>query len=69
MSEFIAGGAAAYEKGLRQEYESARARLEACLKKGPDPPQRQAMEKELLDLKEDFKNRLRQMRHSLFGTG
>ncbi|HBO46136.1 MAG TPA: hypothetical protein DD670_19870 [Planctomycetaceae bacterium] len=69
MPEFIAGGAAAYEKGLRQEYESARARLEARLKECADPSQRHAIEEELRDLKEDFKSRLRRMRHSLFGTG
>ena len=69
MPEFIPGGAAAYEKGLRQEYESARVRLEARLKECADPLQRQAIEKELRDLKENLKSRLRQIGRSLFGTG
>ena len=68
MPEFIAGGAGAYEKGLRQEYELARARLDARLKECADPLQQQAIEKELRDLKEDFKGRLRQVQRSLFGA-
>lgn len=69
MPQFIAGGAGAYRKGLRQEYESARARLEARLNECADPLQQQAIEKELRDLKQDFKNHLRQIQRSLFGAG
>ncbi|HLA84132.1 MAG TPA: hypothetical protein VJL29_05015 [Thermoguttaceae bacterium] len=67
MSGFLAGGANPYEKALRQEYESARASLLGRIKECRDPAGREAMEKELRELTENFESRFRKIRECLFG--
>jgi hypothetical protein len=68
MPGFIANGAEAYEKAIREEFELAKSRLEVRLKECGGPLERQTIENELRDLKKDFQDRLRQIQRSLFGT-
>jgi hypothetical protein len=64
-----AGGAGAYKKALRQEYESARERLQAHLDQCVDPLDRQAAKCQLEELKRDFGRRVKRIGRCLFGAG
>ncbi len=68
MSGIIAGGAGAYGEALRQEYQSARERLQARLRQSSTLTEQEAVREELETLKRDFKNRLRGIRRCLFGS-
>ena len=68
MPEFWKGGSGEYQKVLRQEYEAARQRLQARLHQSHDLLERQAVMKELDDLRRDFRRRLKGIGRSLFGT-
>ncbi len=68
MSGIIAGGAGAYEKALRQQYESARERLQARLRECSTLMEQEAVRNELEELKRDFKRRLHGIRRSLFSS-
>ena len=68
MPNFMHGGAGNYEKALRQEYDEARRALRARRKGAADLLGRQAIENELQDLEKEFKSRLKQIHHGLFGT-
>lgn len=56
-SGFWTGGAEAYEKALREEYDSARKRLQARLDETNDPAERESVKEELKALKADFRKR------------
>ncbi|MGO8752099.1 MAG: hypothetical protein ACLQNE_39680 [Thermoguttaceae bacterium] len=69
MSGFWAGGAGAYEEALRSEYKLARRSLKARLKQCSDPTERQAVKKELEDLKRNLQSRLQKIGRCRFGVG
>ncbi len=68
MLGFRKGGASAYQKALRQEYEAACNRLKARLNQSNDPQQRQAVMTELEDLKRDFEKRMKGSGRHLFSV-
>jgi hypothetical protein len=63
-----AGGAGEYERALRQEYEAIRERLQARLDQTDEPLERQALVKQLQDLKGGFEKRMKGIGRCLFGT-
>jgi len=66
MDKFWCGGGEAYEKALREQYQSECKRLQEHLAECNDPIKRQALTEELETLKKDFDNRLRSIDRSLF---
>lgn len=68
MPGIWAGGAEAYEKAIREEYERARRQIQAGLDRCKEPIERQKAEEELERLKEDFERRLKAIERSLFGV-
>jgi hypothetical protein len=68
MPHFWEGGADAYGRALRQEYELARERLEASLKQCADPLEQQTVKEELEKLKQDFQRKRAGVGRSLFGA-
>jgi CHASE3 domain sensor protein len=53
---------------LLREYDAARARVQVRLKRCQDPADRQALAKELDDLKADLQRQLKAASRSLFGA-
>ncbi len=69
MPHIWIGGAEAYEKALREEYQSARQRLQSRLDETTDPSEREILVEELEALKTDFQRRLKGIGGCLFGRG
>jgi hypothetical protein len=68
MPGFWTGGAGAYEKALREQYEAARATLQAQLDQTDEPSERQPILNEMEELKKEYEERMDGIGRCLFGS-